>query len=55
MTTMAITEGFGPRNIRAQIEKTNIKGRHLIFIDDLSREELADLFAANGVARPVDL
>ncbi len=49
---MAITEGFGPRNIRAQIEKTNIKGRHLIFIDDLSREELADLFTAAEMLEP---
>ncbi|MBC8159263.1 MAG: aspartate carbamoyltransferase, partial [Alphaproteobacteria bacterium] len=41
---MALTAGFGPRDICKQIERTGIKGRNLIFIDDYSQEELANIF-----------
>lgn len=49
---MALTVDFGPRDIRAQVEKTGIKGRHLTFIDDLSQEELASLFKTAEMLEP---
>ena len=33
---MALAADFGPKDIRSQIQRTDIQGRHLTFIDDLS-------------------
>ena len=41
---MTLTLDFGPNDIVTQIEKTGIKGRHLIFIDDYSSTELENIF-----------
>ena len=49
---MALTADFGPTNIRKLVEKTNIKGRHLTFIDDLSAEELNNLFKTAEALEP---
>jgi aspartate carbamoyltransferase catalytic subunit len=40
---MTLTTDFGPTDIAKQVEKTGIKGRHLTFIDDLSRDELENV------------
>ena len=49
---MGLTANFGPNNIRSLVEKTNIKGRHLTFIDDLSAEELNNLFKTAEALEP---
>ena len=49
---MPLTTDFGPRDIYTQVEKTGIKGRHLTFIDDLSRDELANLFLKRNYREP---
>lgn len=49
---MTLTKEFGPLDIRTQVEKTGIKGRHLTFIDDLSRQQLADLFKTAEMLEP---
>ena len=49
---MTLTVDFGPRDIYKQVERTGIKGRHLIFIDDLSKEELANLFITAEMLEP---
>jgi aspartate carbamoyltransferase catalytic subunit len=49
---MALTANFGPNNIRKLVENTNIKGRHLTFIDDLSAEELNNLFKTAEALEP---
>jgi|TARA_Y100000588_G_scaffold191437_1_gene205396 aspartate carbamoyltransferase catalytic subunit len=49
---MALTADFGPRDIYAQVEKTGLKGRHLTFIDDLSPDELSNLFATAEMLEP---
>ena len=49
---MALTADFGPRDIHAQVEKTGIKGRHLTFIDDLSPDELSNLFLTAEMLEP---
>ena len=49
---MAITSGFEPNDIIKQIEKTNIKGKHLIFIDDFSTAELENIFKTAFMLEP---
>ena len=49
---MALTIDFGPNDIRAQVAKTGMAGRHFSFIDDLSREQLAELFKAAAMLEP---
>lgn len=49
---MSVTTSFGPKDIRKLVEKTNIKGRHLTFIDDFSREELTNLFKTAEALEP---
>ena len=49
---MALTPEFGPKDIYAQIERTGIQGRHLNFIDDLSSDELENLFITAGMLEP---
>ena len=49
---MAITCGFEPNDIIKQIEKTNIKGKHLIFIDDFSKAELENIFKTAFMLEP---
>ena len=49
---MTLTVDFGPNDIVKQIEKTGIKGRHLIFIDDLSPTELDNLFQTAAMLEP---
>ena len=49
---MTLTVDFGPNDIVKQIEKTSIKGRHLIFIDDLSPTELDNLFQTAAMLEP---
>ncbi len=49
---MALTKDFGPLNIRKQVERTAIKGRHLTFIDDLSATELENLFKTAEMLEP---
>lgn len=49
---MALTVDFGPGDIRKQIEKTNIRGRHLTFVDDFSAEELNGLFKTAEFLEP---
>ncbi|MCG8508257.1 MAG: hypothetical protein MI741_03420 [Rhodospirillales bacterium] len=49
---MALTADFAPRDICKQIERTGIKGRHLIFIDDYSQDELANIFKTAEMLEP---
>ncbi len=49
---MALTIDFGPNDIRKQIEKTGIGGRHLTFVDDFSAEELRSLFKTAELLEP---
>ena len=49
---MVLTPDFGPRDIYAQVEKTAIKGRHLTFIDDLSSDELDNVFLTAEMFEP---
>ncbi len=43
---------FAPLDIHAQIERTGIRGRHLTFIDDLSGDELSNLFKTAHMFEP---
>ena len=49
---MALTANFGPKDIRSQIQRTDIQGRHLTFIDDLSESELLNLFVTAEMLEP---
>jgi aspartate carbamoyltransferase catalytic subunit len=49
---MTLTIDFGPSDITKQIEKTGIKGRHLTFIDDLSPDELENVFKTAVMMEP---
>lgn len=49
---MTLTVDFGPNDIRRQVEKTGIRGRHLTFIDDFSRDELANIFKTAEMLEP---
>jgi len=49
---MAITTDFGPNDIIKQIDKTNIKGKHLIFIDDFSSDDLENIFKTAFMLEP---
>ena len=49
---MTITSNFEPKDIIKQIEKTNIKGKHLIFIDDFSSKELENIFKTAFMLEP---
>ena len=49
---MTLTVDFSPNDIVKQIEKTNIKGRHLIFIDDYLPVELENIFKTAVMLEP---
>ena len=49
---MTLTIDFGPMDIFKQVEKTNIKGRHFTFIDDLSPDELDNVFKTAVMLEP---
>ena len=49
---MTLTSDFAPKDIIKQIEKTDIKGKHLIFIDDYSSEELENIFKTAELLEP---
>lgn len=49
---MTSTAESGPKDIRLQIQRTGIQGRHLTFIDDLSQQELLNLFATAEMLEP---
>jgi aspartate carbamoyltransferase catalytic subunit len=49
---MVLTSRFAPKDIYTQIERTDIKGRHLTFIDDLSPVELENLFVTADMLEP---
>ena len=49
---MALTNDFAPMDIYTQVEKTGIKGRHFTFIDDLSPEELENVFKTALMIEP---
>ena len=49
---MTITAEFGPDDIRMQVEKTGIKGRHLTFIDDFTAKELYNIFKTAVMLEP---
>ena len=49
---MALAADFGPKDIRSQIQRTDIQGRHLTFIDDLSESELLNLFVTAEMLEP---
>lgn len=49
---MKLTNDFAPLDIYKQVEKTNIKGRHFSFIDDLTPEEIEDLFKTAVMIEP---
>ena len=49
---MTLAGDFGPNDIVKQIEKTSIKGRHLIFIDDFLPTELENLFKTAVMLEP---
>ena len=49
---MTITADFGPDDIRMQVEKTGIKGRHLTFIDDFTAKELDNIFKTAVMLEP---
>jgi aspartate carbamoyltransferase catalytic subunit len=49
---MTLTKDFGPMDIFKQVEKTGIKGRHFTFIDDLSPDELENVFKTAVMIEP---
>ena len=49
---MTITADFGPDDIRMQVEKTGIKGRHLTFINDFTAKELDNIFKTAVMLEP---
>jgi len=49
---MALTSEFAPKDIYTQIERTGIQGRNLTFIDDLSPDELENLFFTAEMLEP---
>ncbi len=49
---MTLTVDFSPNDIVKQIEKTGIKGQHLIFIDDYSSTELENIFKTAEMLEP---
>jgi len=49
---MTLTKDFGPMDIFTQVEETGIKGRHFTFIDDLSPDELGNVFKTAMMIEP---
>jgi len=49
---MVLTSEFAPKDIYTQIERTGIQGRNLTFIDDLSPDELENLFFTAEMLEP---
>ena len=49
---MASRSAFAQKDIYKQVERTAIKGRHLTFIDDLSSDELENLFVTAEMLEP---
>ena len=49
---MTLTIDFGPNDLRKQVEKTDIQGRHLTFIDDFSSSELDNIFRTAELLEP---
>ena len=49
---MTLTVDFAPNDIVKQIDKTGIKGKHLIFIDDYSSSELKNIFKTAEMLEP---
>ena len=49
---MVLTSEFAPKDIYTQIERTGIQGRNLTFIDDLSPDELENLFITAEMLEP---
>ena len=49
---MVLTKDFGPMDIFKQVEQTGIKGRHFTFIDDLSPDELENVFKTAMMMEP---
>ena len=49
---MTLTIDFGPSDLRKQVEKTDIQGRHLTFIDDFSSAELNNIFRTAEMLEP---
>jgi len=49
---MVLTSEFAPNDIYTQIERTGIQGRNLTFIDDLSPDELENLFFTAEMLEP---
>ncbi len=49
---MSLSPAFAPKDICAQLELTNIQGRHLNFIDDLSPSEVKNLFVCARMFEP---
>ncbi|MCK5921770.1 MAG: hypothetical protein KAG66_12565, partial [Methylococcales bacterium] len=49
---MVLTPEFAPKDIYTQIERTGIQGRNLTFIDDLSPDELENLFITAEMLEP---
>ena len=49
---MVLTAEFAPKDIYTQIERTGIQGRNLTFIDDLSPDELENLFITAEMLEP---
>jgi len=49
---MKLTNDFAPLDIFRQVEKTNIKGRHFSYIDDLAPEQLENLFKTAVMIEP---
>ena len=49
---MTLTIDFGPNDLRKQVEKTGIQGRHLTFIDDFSSAELNNIFRTAEMLEP---
>ena len=49
---MTLTVDFAPNDIIKQIDKTGIKGKHLIFIDDYSSSELKNIFKTAEMLEP---
>ena len=49
---MVLTSEFAPKEIYTQIERTGIQGRNLTFIDDLSPDELENLFFTAEMLEP---
>ena len=49
---MVLKPEFAPKDIYTQIERTGIQGRNLTFIDDLSPDELENLFITAEMLEP---